>query len=69
MSATDLDVNFKTRLIKEAKPKTHQVKCCFCFRRTIRIPEPVITIEKIIVHIHGGGFISMDSSSHQNYTR
>jgi len=23
----------------------------------------------IIVHIHGGGFVSMSSSSHQNYTR
>lgn len=27
------------------------------------------TRESIIVHIHGGGFISMSSSSHQNYTR
>lgn len=24
---------------------------------------------KLIIHIHGGGFISMSSESHQNYTR
>ncbi|CAD8068713.1 unnamed protein product [Paramecium primaurelia] len=27
------------------------------------------TFETIIIHFHGGGFISMSSSSHQNYTR
>lgn len=26
-------------------------------------------INSIIIHIHGGGFISMSSFSHQNYTR
>ncbi|CAI2383830.1 unnamed protein product [Moneuplotes crassus] len=28
-----------------------------------------IEIEAIMIHIHGGGFVSMSSSSHQNYTR
>ena len=27
------------------------------------------SIKRVIVHIHGGGFISMSSSSHQNYLR
>ena len=26
-------------------------------------------IEKIIIHFHGGGFVSMNSCLHQNYTR
>ena len=30
-------------------------------------PQP--PIERIVVHIHGGGFISMSSRSHQTYTR
>ena len=33
-------------------------------------PRPnVLECEKLILHIHGGGFISMTSRSHQNYTR
>ena len=27
------------------------------------------TFESIIIHIHGGGFIAMSTSSHQIYTR
>ena len=26
-------------------------------------------IDKIIIHVHGGGFVAMSSGSHQNYTR
>ena len=26
-------------------------------------------IDKVIMHFHGGGFVAMDSASHQNYTR
>ena len=26
-------------------------------------------LDKLIIHIHGGGFVSMSSGSHQNYTR
>lgn len=26
-------------------------------------------LQEIIIHIHGGGFVSMSSGSHQNYTR
>jgi len=25
--------------------------------------------DKIVIHIHGGGFVSMSSRSHQTYTR
>ena len=31
--------------------------------------ENVVECEKLILHIHGGGFISMTSRSHQSYTR
>jgi len=30
---------------------------------------PVPIIDKLIIHFHGGGFVSMSSGSHQNYTR
>lgn len=30
---------------------------------------PKDAFDGIIIHIHGGGFVSMSSSSHQNYTR
>ena len=26
-------------------------------------------IDKVVIHFHGGGFVAMDSASHQNYTR
>ena len=31
------------------------------------LPKPAI--RSIIIHIHGGGFVSMSSGSHQSYTR
>jgi hormone-sensitive lipase len=30
---------------------------------------PNLVSEVLLVHIHGGGFVSMSSRSHQNYTR
>ena len=32
-------------------------------------PHDTIISREVIYHIHGGGFISMSSASHQNYTR
>lgn len=33
-------------------------------------PLPIIPITEVLfIHIHGGGFISMSSKSHQCYTR
>lgn len=32
-------------------------------------PEPVTPVSKVIIHVHGGNFISMSSGSHQTYTR
>ena len=32
-------------------------------------PAPVAPVTKIIIHIHGGNFVSMSSGSHQSYTR
>ena len=31
--------------------------------------KPAVPIKKAIVHFHGGGFVCMDSASHQCYTR
>jgi hormone-sensitive lipase len=51
--------------------KTVQFLKSFC----TKIPRPLArpikgnAIDKIIIHVHGGGFISMSSSSHQCYTR
>ena len=44
---------------------------CFCLPpRPIAIPKQATnTVDKLIIHIHGGGFVAMSSSSHQNYTR
>ena len=40
----------------------------FCgMEQIFKTTQPLI--ERIIVHIHGGGFISMSSRSHQTYTR
>lgn len=30
---------------------------------------PSLVSEVLLIHIHGGGFVSMSSRSHQNYTR
>jgi hypothetical protein len=29
----------------------------------------IVKFKKLIIHIHGGGFIAMSSDSHQSYTR
>lgn len=44
---------------------------CFCLPpRPLSLPKHATnTIDKLIIHIHGGGFVAMSSSSHQNYTR
>jgi acetyl esterase/lipase len=44
---------------------------CFCLPpRPISLPKHANnTTDKIIIHIHGGGFVAMSSGSHQNYTR
>lgn len=31
--------------------------------------KPETYFDKLIIHIHGGGFVAMSSRSHQNYTR
>ena len=36
---------------------------------TKQVSQPRVPITKCIVHFHGGGFVAMDSASHQNYTR
>eukprot|EP00347_Sterkiella_histriomuscorum_P013953 403362725 len=43
--------------------------CCAPPRFFAPQPRPVKKVDQLIIHIHGGGFVSMSSSSHQNYTR
>ena len=31
-------------------------------------PHPKKRYDKVVLHFHGGGFVAMDSASHQNYT-
>lgn len=38
-------------------------------RRDVRAKYQLIEIPAILIHIHGGGFVSMSSQSHQAYTR
>ena len=47
--------------ITQISPKSS--KTCFC------VPDSEVHFDKLVLHIHGGGFISMSSSSHQSYTR
>lgn len=36
---------------------------------TLNEEDKAIKIDAILIHIHGGGFVAMSSSSHQTYTR
>lgn len=55
--------SFKLQQILAEKEDTHFCGC--------NIPRPLSSpkVNKVILHIHGGGFISMSSYSHQSYTR
>ncbi|CDW72983.1 hormone sensitive [Stylonychia lemnae] len=69
-SSIPLDVDFKTRKVKEiAIPKHQHIGCCLCFFSQRKLSKPMQRIDKIIIHIHGGGFVTTDSCLHQNYTR
>lgn len=70
LSSIPLDVDFKTRKVKDAQKQKYQsIGCCCCFFTKRRLLEPMTKIDKIIIHIHGGGFVSTDSCLHQSYTR
>ena len=47
--------------------------CCLPPTLFVRRPQPMFeskcNLNKLIIHFHGGGFVSMSSGSHQNYTR
>lgn len=47
--------------------RTKCSKCCCCSKNTI--PLNSSKPGNLIVHIHGGGFVAMSSSSHENYLR
>jgi hormone-sensitive lipase len=53
-------------IAKEEKNKSH-ISCCDSEASLYSFPS--IQFDKLILHIHGGGFIASSSSSHQNYTR
>ena len=65
ISKTDHDetMHVKIRLLYR-----HQVPVNFKTRKVIQ-KKPLKAIDKAIIHFHGGGFVAMDSASHQNYTR
>jgi len=42
---------------------------CFTTTDTGNSDHPDKYLDKIIIHIHGGGFVAMSSFSHQSYTR
>lgn len=46
-----------------AAPREWWQMCCG------ELIQPRKTLKQLILHFHGGGFISMSSASHQNYTR
>jgi acetyl esterase/lipase len=57
-----LPLDFETGHMRYEEEVTFQ-GCCSTSNR------PIKRFDKLIVHIHGGGFISMSSESHQTYTR
>jgi len=66
LSSRTLPVNFSSRVIESSQDR--KTGGCFCFtaKKTKWEPEQ---FNEIIFHIHGGGFVSMSSATHQNYTR
>jgi len=40
-----------------------------CTSREFEEVEPTVSVERLIIHVHAGGFIAMTSRSHQNYIR
>lgn len=71
LSSTDLDVDFEKKTVKTnpSSKNNTSVPACFCFSIKKSLPMPVTRIEKLILHFHGGGFVAMNSCTHQNYTR
>lgn len=48
----------------------HKTSFFFLPTKSVKLPKHATNnIDKIIIHIHGGGFVAMSSGSHQNYTR
>ncbi|CAI2385107.1 unnamed protein product [Moneuplotes crassus] len=68
-------------IVKDTKKKVKTVSCGCCGlwksntrrntipRKSTRDKLQIIEIPAIVIHIHGGGFVSMSSQSHQAYTR
>lgn len=54
--------------IRKLEPQNGR-SCIMCCGGNGRRLNTGLQFNKLIFHIHGGGFISMSSSSHQNYTR
>lgn len=54
-------INHTNFIIPHHKNLWSYLKCC--------LGERNITRNAMIIHIHGGGFIAMSASSHENYTR
>jgi hypothetical protein len=65
LSRVALNVDFKTRFVKRSD-NDHQHQnhgCCFLPTRR-RLPPLVTKIDSMIIHMHGGGFVAMSSSTH-----
>lgn len=57
---------FKLPVFKR-KPHGSWFSCCTS--RDIDDISPPVSVERLIIHVHAGGFIAMTSRSHQNYIR
>lgn len=62
MSPSQLPLDFDSGEMRDQEVVYFQ-GCCSTSHR------PVKRFNKLLIHIHGGGFISMSSESHQVYTR
>ena len=61
----DESTHVKVRLLTNQKLDV-DFKVCQVIRKEA---SKASKINKIIIHIHGGGFVCQDSAAHQNYTR
>lgn len=81
LSAYDLPVDLDTGIMlkdinkhhfeyqEPARPRGIFSMCCLPQMNRRAHQKDFRKFEELIIHIHGGGFVSMSSNSHQNYTR
>jgi hormone-sensitive lipase len=68
LSSQKLPVDLKTG--EDSRIQKHKTSFFFLPSKPLKLPKHASNnIDKVVIHIHGGGFVAMSSGSHQNYSR